>query len=305
MLPRLRVEVAADVFAAHGQDPTWDSRTGTLLWVDRPSRTAHRFRPGGQDRAMELPQQVGGAKPRSRGGLALHLADGLAVYAGDGQERTWLAYWAREGFRGEVTATDAFGRLWASTVPDGGSAADSAGQLVRVDPNAGRRVTTASHRTVRGLAWSPDSSAVYLLDGAERSIVVSDFDLASGTGSDPRTLCWLGGGANIDDGASVDGGASTDDATTPRGLCVDAEGCLWLALDGAAEIRRYTPEGVLDTTAELPVRRPTGCCFGGPELTDLYVTSARAGLTAPEDADGALLVLPDAGKGLRSTAFAG
>ena len=164
---------------------------------------------------------------------------------------------------------------------------------MRVDPNAGRRVTTASHRAVHGLAWSPDSSAMYLLDGSERSIVLSDFDLASGAGSDPRTLCHL------------EGAASIDGAATPRGLCVDAEGYLWVALDGAAEIRRYTPEGVLDTAAQLPVRRPTGCCFGGPELTDLYVTSARAGLSAPEDADGALLVLPDAGKGLRSTVFSG
>lgn len=109
----------------------------------------------------------------------------------------------------------------------------------------------------------------------------------------------------MDSRANSDSGANSDGTATPRGLCVDAEGCRWLALDGAAEIRRYTPRGVLDTTAELPVRRPTGCCFGDPELASLYVTSARAGLTAPGDVDGALLVPPDAGKGLRSTAFAG
>ncbi len=286
MLPRLRVEVAAEASAAHGQDPTWDSRTGTLLWADRPSKTAHRFHPGGPDHALEVPQPVVGAKPRSRGGLALHLTGGIALYAGDGQERTWLAYWEREGFHGEVTTTDAFGRLWASILADA-STGNSGGRLVRVDPNAKRRVTTASERAVHGVGWSPDNSTMYLLDGPDRSIAVSDFDLESGTASDQQPLCRI------------------DIAATPRGLCVDADGCLWVALDGAAELHRYTPGGVLDSTVELPALRPTGCCFGGPELTDLYVSSARAGLTAPGDADGALLVLPDAGKGLRSTAFSG
>ena len=286
MLPRLRVEVAAETLAAHGQDPTWDSRTDTLLWADRPSKTAHRFRPGGPDHALEVPQPLSGAKPRSRGGLALHLAGGIALYAGDGQERTWLAYWEREGFHGEVTTTDAFGRLWASILADANTG-NPEGRLVRVDPNAKRRVTTTSERAVHGIAWSPDHSAMYLLDGPDRSITASDFDLESGAASAERPLCRI------------------ETAALPRGLCADAEGCLWVALDGAAELRRYSPAGVLDTTVELPALRPTGCCFGGPELTDLYVTSARADLTAPGDADGALLVLPEAGKGLRSTAFSG
>ena len=82
-------------------------------------------------------------------------------------------------------------------------------------------------------------------------------------------------------------------------------GCVWVALWDGAQIRRYTPDGVLDRTVPLPVRRPTACAFGGPDLRDLYITTARVGLDAPHPLSGSLLVLPDAGQGVAQPAFAG
>lgn len=35
----------------------------------------------------------------------------------------------------------------------------------------------------------------------------------------------------------------------------------------------------------MPIPRPTSCCFGGPDLTTLYVTSASIGLSASQLAD--------------------
>lgn len=70
-------------------------------------------------------------------------------------------------------------------------------------------------------------------------------------------------------------------------------------------MRRYDPDGTLGLVVELPVRRPTACAFGGPDLTDLYVTTARTGLRQPHPLSGALLVLPGMGRGMPGTAFAG
>ncbi|MDX3178245.1 SMP-30/gluconolactonase/LRE family protein, partial [Streptomyces scabiei] len=51
--------------------------------------------------------------------------------------------------------------------------------------------------------------------------------------------------------------------------------------------------------------RPTACAFGGPDLTDLYITTARTGTDTPHPLSGSLLVVPGAGKGLAQPAFAG
>jgi len=96
---------------------------------------------------------------------------------------------------------------------------------------------------------------------------------------------------------------------SPDGLTVDADGCVWVALWGGAAVRRYTPDGVLDREIALPVDQPTACCFGGDDLTDLYVTTARTGLDesalAARPLSGSVLVLPGLGVGLPSFAFAG
>ncbi len=72
---------------------------------------------------------------------------------------------------------------------------------------------------------------------------------------------------------------------------------MWVALWDGGAVRRYTPSGDLDRVIPLPVPRVTACAFGGPGLTDLYITTARVGLTAPHPLAGSVLVVPGAGRG--------
>ena len=60
----------------------------------------------------------------------------------------------------------------------------------------------------------------------------------------------------------------------PDGLTVDSEGCVWSAQWGGWRLTRYDPDGKVERVVKLPVPNPTSCVFGGPDLTDLYVTSA-------------------------------
>ena len=59
----------------------------------------------------------------------------------------------------------------------------------------------------------------------------------------------------------------------------DAEGCLWLAVWGSRELRRYTPDGRLDTVVKLPVSQVSSAAFGGADLSTLYITTARENFT--------------------------
>jgi sugar lactone lactonase YvrE len=129
---------------------------------------------------------------------------------------------------------------------------------------------------------------MYYVDSATRRIDVLDYDRATGAATNRRTV------------VEVDRGL-------PDGLCVDASGAIWVALWGGAAVRRYTPDGRLDTEIELPVGQPTACAFGGPDLTDLYVTTARTGLSgeALTELAGSVLVIGGAGEGQMSASFAG
>ncbi|XP_053864832.1 regucalcin-like isoform X3 [Malaclemys terrapin pileata] len=65
----------------------------------------------------------------------------------------------------------------------------------------------------------------------------------------------------------------------PDGMCIDAEGKLWVAcIDGGRVIRIDPETGKRIQTVKLPASRITSCCFGGKDYSEMYVTSAYDGL---------------------------
>ncbi|MER5263569.1 SMP-30/gluconolactonase/LRE family protein [Actinosynnema sp. NPDC002837] len=281
----MSIDVAVRAEAELGEAPTWDHASGTLLWVDVLGSEVHRYNPSRDDDAvLEVPQHVGAAKPRTRGGLVLNLRDGVALIDRDGV-KTWLVYWARDGVRGNDAAIDPAGRLWAGTMRYD---EDPGGWLARVEPSGDAKVVLDKVSVSNGIGWSPDAALMYYIDSAERRIDVLDYDRETGEATNRRPLVDVPRGL-------------------PDGLTVDASGAIWVALWGGAALHRYTPDGVLDREVELPVGQPTACAFGGADFTDLYVTTARVGLSgdALSELAGSVLVLPGVGEGLPSTAFAG
>jgi sugar lactone lactonase YvrE len=106
---------------------------------------------------------------------------------------------------------------------------------------------------------------MYYVDSATQRIDLFDFDPVRGTISNRRPFVEI----DARDGS-------------PDGLTVDAEGAIWVALWGGAAIRRYRPDGRLERVVHLPVTHPTTCAFGGPDLTDLFITSATIRLSEAE-----------------------
>ena len=66
-------------------------------------------------------------------------------------------------------------------------------------------------------------------------------------------------------------------------MTVDAEGCVWCARWDGACLVRYRPSGEL--LQRFPVRKVSCATVGGPDLQDLYVTTAGG---QDRDAKGAL-----------------
>ena len=284
-------EVAGVARAELGEGPRWDASTQTLLWVDIPAKLVHRYDPAAQtDTTRQVADVVSLALPRRRGGVVVGLPDGLHLL--DGEQSPLIApiESGQAGTRTNDGACDAAGRLWVGTM-----ALDErspVGALYRVDGDLGVTRVLSGTTISNGLGWSPSGRRFYFIDSPTRRVDVFDFDPETGALENRRPLAAV----------EVEG-------AVPDGLNVDAEGCVWVALHGGWGLNRYSPEGELVAEVRLPVARITSCCFGGPGLRDLYVTTRRAASarrTPPaQPLAGALLRLDVGVAGLPTHAFAG
>jgi sugar lactone lactonase YvrE len=274
-----------------GEGPVWDARIGRIAWVDILEGRLHLTARDGETRTIRLPSPVGSIVPRARGGWVAALADGFWAVADDGSvERLVDVQSDRPDLRFNDGKCDPQGRFWAGTMALDHRA--GAGALYRLDPDLGLHRLVDGVAISNGLDWSLDGRTMYYIDTPTRRIDRFDFDPADGSITDRRPF------ATVD---AADG--------SPDGLTVDAEGGVWVALWDGWTVRRYLPDGSVDREIRLPVSEVTCPAFGGPDLDELYITTAWELLSAEQHAReplaGALFRARPGVRGRPPTPFAG
>jgi sugar lactone lactonase YvrE len=281
----ISVRTAARATATIGEGPFWSAEAGVLHWVDIPAGRIHTTDPaGGVTETITVPTWVGAAVPRADGFVAATM-EGFATVV-DGVLDTRLTV-LEAGQRSNDAKCDRSGRFWAGTNAIDFTA--GAGALRVLEPDWTTRVVLEGLTLPNGMGWSPDDSTFYLIDTYNHVLWVFDFDLASGSLRNQRALHRF------------------EPPTMPDGMSVDTEGYLWIAIWGGAQLVQLSPQGEVVRTVALPVQQPSSCAFGGPDLTTLYVTSARDGLELADDApDGSVFAVTGLGAaGLPVSRFAG
>lgn len=136
-------------------------------------------------------------------------------------------------------------------------------QLLRVE-NSGQITVVDDHLALsNGLAWSPDGAWFYSIDTIPGLIWIRSYDSDSGQYGERRVFL------KITDGH-------------PDGMCVDAEGNLWVAIWGAGEVRSFSPTGEQLATVEVPAPNTSSVTFVGPDLDTLLITTASEQLSAAQ-----------------------
>jgi sugar lactone lactonase YvrE len=193
-------------------------------------------------------------------------------------------------------AVDVAGRFWVGSMPNNlvepirsAPHLEATGRMFVIASDGSSRSFEAQFGCPNAICWSPEGTVMYVADSVSQWIYAHDFNAASGELGRRRLFCRL-------DGLGI-----------PDGAAVDSEGYIWNARWGAGVVARIDPAGRLAQTVELPVTNPTACCFGGPGGQDLYVTSARYGLSdeqlARETIAGGVFAIATTTRGLSTNLF--
>ena len=269
MVVELQPELVADARNQLGEGPVWDARTDTLFWLDVLAGVVHRYAPADGSRTTEISvgQEVGALVPRRSGGHVLAVREGFAALDEQGTVSMMVEVEAADpANRMNDGKCDRAGRFWASTMAF--DASPGRGSLYRLAPDGDVSQVLTGLTIGNGLAWSADDRTLFFIDTMSGGVDAFDFDLAAGTLDNRRRAVEIPEAEGL-----------------PDGMCIDAEGALWVALYGGGAVRRYSPDGELLAVVPLPVPNPTCCTFGGPELRELYITTAWAGMSDVERAE--------------------
>jgi sugar lactone lactonase YvrE len=253
--PDPRLKIVVEPGAELAEAPFWDGERDELIWVDLTAGTVHVLGDGmvahGVDRA------VGAAIPVDAGRLIVCRQGELSLLDRDSGALSVFAALEPEEpeMRPNDGKCDPAGRLWLGTTRFEHDLA--VGRLYRIDPDGSIRSMLENLWCANGIAWTADGSKMYFTDSLTRVIDRFSFDLDRGELSDHRRF------AEITVGDAV-----------PDGMCTDIDGGLWVALWDGGCVQRFDRDGTLTEQVTVPVARATSCCFGGPGLTDLYITTA-------------------------------
>jgi D-xylonolactonase len=252
------------------EGPVWDSAKG-LFFSDVL---------GGGIYLLDRTDKVSLAVPKRRGigGMALH-ADGGLIAGGRDIVHVSLADHGVKVLLDRETAgnatgfndlaTDAKGRIYVGSLAYSVFRGEEMrpGNLYLIDVDGRARAVADGVLLTNGLGFSPDGRLLYHCDARRELVRVYD------VGDDGSVGHWRAF-------------AATGPGSVPDGLKVAADGSVWVADAHGGRVAVFGADG--RHRRDIPVPRPmvTSLCFGGDDLTDLYiVTGSRGG---PSESCGAV-----------------
>ncbi|SAM34796.1 SMP-30/gluconolactonase/LRE family protein [Pseudomonas sp. 1 R 17] len=262
----MTAELIVDARNAVGECPVWVPEENALYWVDIPNGGLQKWSAAsGHVAAWKAPQMLACIARTTAGDWVAGMETGffqLTPHNDGSLDTTPLASveHPRPDMRLNDGRCDRQGRFWAGSMVLNMGANAAEGILYRYASGSAPHAHLDGFITLNGLAFSPDGRTMYASDSHPlvQQIWAFDYDIDTGTPSNRRVFVDMHNFLGRPDGAAV-----------------DADGCYWICANDAGLIHRFTPDGRLDRSLTVPVKKPTMCAFGGSRLDTLFVTSIR------------------------------
>jgi sugar lactone lactonase YvrE len=260
----LLLEPISDHRCLLGEGPLWDAGRKTICWVDILNGLIHEYDPAkSKSKSLRVDHMVGSIAICSDGNILAALQPGFAFI-----DRATSAVSNISMPEGHPTTNrfndgkcDPAGRFWAGTMALSEEA--GAGSVYVFDRNSHIRQVMKGVSISNGMAWTTDGRTLYYIDTPTQRIVAFDYDLETGSIKNKRTAIDLRGERGF-----------------PDGMTIDQEDNLWVAHWDGWQVSRWNPRtGKKIGSITMPAARVTSCTFGGERLDELFITTARVGLT--------------------------
>lgn len=254
----MQTKLIFDAKATLGEGPAWDEKNQILYWVDILGKKIYT----GTELLAELDEFIGCLAPIKNGHLILGKKFSFVDFDPATREETLLHTLTSELATNRMNdgKCDPAGRLIAGTMDM--NETDPNGTLYSFD---GKQATPLVDKVTisNGLAWSPDHKTLYYIDTPTREVRAFDYDVKTGQIANPRVVINSG-----------------DKLGWLDGMTSDTEGNLWIAMWGGAQITKWNPNtGQLLDQIPVPALQSSCPVFGGKNMNELYITSARIGMS--------------------------
>jgi sugar lactone lactonase YvrE len=276
-----------------GEGPVWDARRNVICWVDIINGEIHEYAPQ-QKKHTTIPvhQMIGSLAVCTNGNFITALQNGFAFIDRITGEVKMITDPENHlpNNRFNDGKCDPAGRFWAGTMSL--SEEPNAGNVYMIENNSPHAKKIESVTISNGLAWSLDHHTMYYIDTPTFEVLAYDYDQETGHISNKRIIMKI-----------------AEENGSPDGMTIDNEGMLWIAHWDGWQVIRWDPNnGERLHRIHLPAAKITSCTFGGENLNDLYITSAKVGLTnndlEKQPLAGSLFVIHNCGhKGLPAFEF--
>jgi sugar lactone lactonase YvrE len=263
-----------------GECCRWDERRGELYWVDVLSGRFFRAKVDGAQVDIVAQYQVPGVITAiapyedGREGWIVAMNQSIAHLDESGKVHELASPEGHQASEVRMNdgAGDPWGRFWIGSMAF--NAEKGRGSLYRFHESTGIERVFGDVTISNGIGWSPDQRTMYYVDSGPGTMSALDVD-RHGEIADRRLVAQL----------------NVEEEGAPDGLCIDAEGAIWVAIWGGYQVRRYSPSGELLARVTVSTAQPSCCAIGGVNGTTLYITTAREDMS-----DDLLAVEHDAGR---------
>jgi sugar lactone lactonase YvrE len=245
------VELVAETGCEVGESPRWNEDANRLFFVDITAGMIHDYDPSrAKCQPLSRGNVTGGMTIQEDGSLLLFQNRRISVLGLDGFQREVASGLCPENDRFNEVTADPEGRVYATAM--GGN-----GRLFRFDPDGKVTELMDGLGIPNGMGFTPDLKSMYFTDSTPRRIYKFDYQRETGKIANRQLFAEI-----------------PADEGLPDGMTVDAEGYVWTAVWFGGRVKRYAPDGRLDCEVFLPVKQTTAVAFGGPNLQDLFITTA-------------------------------